>query len=171
MTRVVNLLDVASGEELQHDGFRHHDLPVGPLLGAELLGCSLYDVPPGARNWPYHFHLGNEEWLLVLAGEPTLRDPGGARTLRPGEGVCFPEGPAGPHRAPYGGRGGGGARRGGAGGDPDSDALGAGARPRRARARLLRPRRRPGRRDDPVPRRLVEWAPVPVLVVPDEPQS
>ncbi len=97
MTRVVNLLDVASGEELQHDGFRHHDLPVGPLLGAELLGCSLYDVPPGARNWPYHFHRGNEEWLIVVSGRPTLRTPEGERELAPGDVVNFPEGEGGAH--------------------------------------------------------------------------
>ena len=39
-----------------------------------------------------------EEWLLVLAGTPTLRDPDGEHELEPGDLVCFPEGPEGAHK-------------------------------------------------------------------------
>jgi uncharacterized cupin superfamily protein len=97
VTAVVNLADAAGGEERERSPFHHIDLPVGPLLGAELFGCSLYDVPPGARNWPYHFHVGNEEWLVVVSGRPTLRTPGGERELEPGDVVAFAEGPDGAH--------------------------------------------------------------------------
>ena len=41
---------------------------------------------------------GAEEWLLVVAGRPTLRDPEGEHELRPGDVVCFPEGPEGAHQ-------------------------------------------------------------------------
>ena len=97
MTEVFNLLDGPSGEENDRDGFRHLDRPVGPLLGAELFGCSVYDLPPGQRVWPYHYHVGNEEWLVVVAGRPTLRTPAGERVLEPGEIVGFAEGEAGAH--------------------------------------------------------------------------
>lgn len=97
MTEIVNLLECGPGDELVHEGFRHHDLPIGFLLGAELIGCSVYDVPPGARNWPYHFHVGNEEWLIVVAGRPTLRTPDGECELSSGDVVNFPEGEAGAH--------------------------------------------------------------------------
>jgi len=70
---------------------------VGRELGAELLGCGLYDLPPGERTWPYHYHLGNEEWLIVVAGRPTLRTPEGERELEPGDVAAFPEGEAGAH--------------------------------------------------------------------------
>jgi uncharacterized cupin superfamily protein len=97
MTEVFNLLDGPRGEENERDGFRHMDRPVGPLVAAELLGCSVYDVPPGQRTWPYHYHLGNDEWLVVVAGRPTLRTPGGERVLAPGEIVGFPDGEDGAH--------------------------------------------------------------------------
>jgi uncharacterized cupin superfamily protein len=97
VNEIVNLRECGPGEELEHAGFHHFDLPIGPLLGAEVLGCSVYDVPPGKRNWPYHFHRGNEEWLVVVAGRPTLRTPEGERELAPGDVVAFPEGPAGAH--------------------------------------------------------------------------
>jgi uncharacterized cupin superfamily protein len=71
---------------------------VGRRLGGEHLGASLYELPPGARTFPYHYHSGNEEWLLVVDGKPTLRAPGGERELAPGDVVCFPRGPEGAHQ-------------------------------------------------------------------------
>ena len=35
---------------------------------------------------------------MVVAGRPTLRDPEGEHELRPGDVVCFPEGPEGAHQ-------------------------------------------------------------------------
>lgn len=67
-------------------------------VAGEHLGASLYEVPPGERTWPYHYELGNEELLVVIAGRPTLRDPNGERKLQVGDSVLFPSGPAGAHQ-------------------------------------------------------------------------
>jgi uncharacterized cupin superfamily protein len=95
--KVVNLLDREPGEELAVGPFHQFGERLGPELGAELLGCGLYDVAPGGRMWPYHWHAGNEEWLVVVSGRPTLRTPEGERELEPGDVVNFPEGEAGAH--------------------------------------------------------------------------
>ena len=94
---IVNLLDAERGKQNDREGFRFYDLWVGEQLGAELLGCSLYDVPPGEQLWPYHYHLGNEEWAVVVAGRPTVRTPDGERELASGDIVAFAEGEAGAH--------------------------------------------------------------------------
>ena len=78
-------------------GFEHARASVREALGGELIGCSLYEVPARARLWPFHYHVGNEEWLLVVTGTPTLRTPDGERTLAEGDVVAFPEGEAGAH--------------------------------------------------------------------------
>jgi uncharacterized cupin superfamily protein len=39
-----------------------------------------------------------EEWLIVVAGTPTLRDADGERALGVGDAVCFPTGPRGAHQ-------------------------------------------------------------------------
>ena len=70
---------------------------MGVELGAELLGCTVYELPPGERVFPYHWHLGNEEWLIAVSGRPTLRTPEGERELAPGDVVAFPEGEGGGH--------------------------------------------------------------------------
>ena len=70
---------------------------LGRAAGSEKLGCSLYEVPPGKKAWPYHFHTGNEEALYVLAGEATLRTPEGEYTVSPGSYAAFPTGEDGAH--------------------------------------------------------------------------
>jgi uncharacterized cupin superfamily protein len=66
-------------------------------LGQHLHG-SVYEVAPGLKGFPYHWEAGREEWLLVLAGTPTVRTPEGEHELRPGDLVCFPTGPEGAHQ-------------------------------------------------------------------------
>jgi uncharacterized cupin superfamily protein len=79
-------------------GWHSRAAGVGERLGGSLLGMSVYDLAPGEKTWPYHFELAEEEWALVVAGEPTLRSPGGEQRLRPGDVVCFPPGPEGGHQ-------------------------------------------------------------------------
>jgi uncharacterized cupin superfamily protein len=69
----------------------------GEELGAALWGGTVYDVAPGARVCAYHWHFGEEEWLLVVAGAPTLRTPEGERVLRPWDVAVFVTGEAGAH--------------------------------------------------------------------------
>jgi uncharacterized cupin superfamily protein len=68
---------------------------LGPLLHADRLDATLLDIDPGAESEPYHYVHGQEQWLLVLAGTPTLRHPHGEDRLEPGDVVCCPDGPAG----------------------------------------------------------------------------
>jgi quercetin dioxygenase-like cupin family protein len=87
-----------SGDEDDPPGFQARSASLGASLGAARLGMTVYDLPPGEAVCPYHFHWGDEEWLIVVAGTPTLRTPEGERTLEPGDVVCFPVGPSGAHR-------------------------------------------------------------------------
>ena len=85
-------------DENDREGFRHRATAIGKRLGAELLGGSLYEIPPGEKTWPYHYELGCEEWLIAVSGRATLRGPDGERELAPGDVAVFPEGPAGAHQ-------------------------------------------------------------------------
>jgi len=71
---------------------------VGPLVGGEQLGLSVYEIGPGQSIAPYHYENGDEEWLIVLAGRPTLRTPEGEQELEPWDCAFFPRGEAGAHK-------------------------------------------------------------------------
>jgi uncharacterized cupin superfamily protein len=79
-------------------GFQARRARLGYELGTELIGCSLWELPPGEAAYPYHFHYADEELILVLRGRPTLRTPDGTRELSEGEAVGFPLGEAGAHQ-------------------------------------------------------------------------
>jgi uncharacterized cupin superfamily protein len=70
----------------------------GDVIGASAIGGTVYELGPGQAVCPYHYHHGEEEWLLVLSGSPALRHPEGEETLAAGDVVCFPGGPAGAHQ-------------------------------------------------------------------------
>jgi uncharacterized cupin superfamily protein len=79
------------------EGFRAGLFRFGKQLGAAATGTSVYELPPGVQICPYHYEYGEEEWLIVLAGRPTLRRPDGTETLEPWDVVFFPPGPEGAH--------------------------------------------------------------------------
>ena len=80
------------------EGWRCSGTQVGERIGGELLGATMSQIEPGSRLWPYHTHYLNEEWVIVLRGEPTLRAPDGEHLLKEGDVVCFPRGKKGAHQ-------------------------------------------------------------------------
>ena len=80
----------------QH-GFRYRRARLGYQAGCEQLGVSLYELPSGQATL-YGYHLANEEMLIVLSGNPSIRTPDGWRELREGDLMAFPVGERGSHQ-------------------------------------------------------------------------
>jgi uncharacterized cupin superfamily protein len=79
------------------DGYHAGYAKLGPPIGADLLAGTIYELPPGQSNCPYHYE-SDEEWLIVLEGRLTVRHAEGEEELEPGDLVCFPAGPDGAHK-------------------------------------------------------------------------
>jgi uncharacterized cupin superfamily protein len=73
-------------------------MSVSEPFDATMWGGTLYELAPGKRVSSYHWHFGEEEWLLVVAGTPTLRTPEGEQVLRPWDVAVFVRGDAGAHQ-------------------------------------------------------------------------
>jgi uncharacterized cupin superfamily protein len=95
---MANLFEPEFDADQERPGFTYRRAKLGAQAGAEQLGASLYEVPPGQSTFPYHAHTANEEMLIVLSGRPELRTPDGWRELEPGEVVAFPTGERGAHQ-------------------------------------------------------------------------
>lgn len=76
--------------------FRRKEL--SNAAGGAQLGCSLYELDPGSRSWPLHYHRANEEALYVLAGEGTLRTGEAELSLEAGSFVSLPADERGAHQ-------------------------------------------------------------------------
>jgi uncharacterized cupin superfamily protein len=93
-----NLFSPEFDGEFEREGFAGRRAKLGKAAGAEHLGASLYELTPGCAAFPLHYHLGNEELMIVVEGTPVLRTLDGERTLEPGEVVAFPTGERGAHQ-------------------------------------------------------------------------
>jgi uncharacterized cupin superfamily protein len=95
----VNLFTVEVQKDADDpDGYHTSYARVGPLVEAQQLGLSVYELPPGQSICPYHYENAEEEWLIVLTGRPTLRTPDGEQELGPWDCAFFPTGEAGAHK-------------------------------------------------------------------------
>lgn len=95
---MANLNSPDFDEPREHEGFHARRARVGHQLGAERLGVSLWEIPAGQAAYPYHYHLVEEELVVVLEGSPMLRTPQGLRQLEEGEICSFRRGEQGAHQ-------------------------------------------------------------------------
>ncbi|MFA9516039.1 cupin domain-containing protein [Halopenitus sp. H-Gu1] len=85
-------------EEYDHGEQFFRRKQLSEAVDADDVGCSLYELPPGKRSWPYHYHTANEEALYVLAGTGQLRGEDQTVQLERGDYVTLPADTSGGHQ-------------------------------------------------------------------------
>jgi uncharacterized cupin superfamily protein len=65
---------------------------LGPLAGFTQLGASHVTLKPGAWSSQRHWHFGEDEMVVMIAGEGVLIDDAGETILRAGDCATFPAG-------------------------------------------------------------------------------
>jgi uncharacterized cupin superfamily protein len=65
-----NIYSPQFDESREHDGFTCLRARIGRQAGSERVGASLWELPPGEAAYPYHYHLAEEELVVVLEGRP-----------------------------------------------------------------------------------------------------
>ena len=98
MSATVSIATPVFDEVREHPGFNCLRARLGRQAGSEKLSMSLWDLPAGEAAYPYHFHLAEEEIVVLLEGAPSLRTPAGWREMEVGEVVCFLVGEEGAHQ-------------------------------------------------------------------------
>ena len=93
-----NLGRLEFDDDREWGGFTIRRARLGPQVGVERVGASLWELPAGQAAYPYHYHLTEDEIVIVLEGALSLRTPEGWRELEAGDVVGFPVGEAGAHQ-------------------------------------------------------------------------
>lgn len=65
---------------------------LGQPLGLKRLGCSVVEVPPRMRAFPFHSHRMDDELFIVLDGEGQLRLGEAVHPVRAGDVIGCPSG-------------------------------------------------------------------------------
>ena len=98
--RMVNLADVPVCDQHSPKGkFRlkrqHVSLllggrkDTGPWGGGHPFDVERVTVPPGAANWPFHWHTAQWEFYWVMSGEGRVRTEGGTLRIAVGDCIVF----------------------------------------------------------------------------------
>ena len=95
---VVHVEQVAWKDTALGDRYGWRRKQLGAAAGGVKIGCSLFELPPGRRSYPYHYHCANEEAIYVLEGSGSLRLPGGEITIGPGDYAALPATREGAHQ-------------------------------------------------------------------------
>jgi uncharacterized cupin superfamily protein len=82
-------------QTVDHNGFAFLRKRLGAAAGSQKLGVSWFEIQPGKKAFPLHYHLANEEALYVLEGEGVLRLGDEEHSLRAGDYLAFTPGPPG----------------------------------------------------------------------------
>jgi uncharacterized cupin superfamily protein len=82
-------------QKVDQGGFGFRRKRLGAAAGSKGLGASWFELQPGQKAFPLHFHLANDEAVFILEGEGTLRLGDEEHALRAGDFVAFVPGPPG----------------------------------------------------------------------------
>jgi uncharacterized cupin superfamily protein len=92
MKPILNLADVPLRDGGNGKGFAARLGRIGPLIGAQKLGCMLHIVAAGQKAFPRHAHHTNEEMFFIVSGEGTYRLGEETFPIRAGDIVSAPAG-------------------------------------------------------------------------------
>ena len=95
---VANLGEVPARGFEKGSRFALSNRALGRATGAQAIGCSHYEVPPGRTAFPSHYHCANEESIYILEGSGTLRIGAEQISVGPGDYATFPAGPEYAHQ-------------------------------------------------------------------------
>jgi uncharacterized cupin superfamily protein len=99
-------LDLASIEQTSRTGYpppfdapmaKRHYRRLAPAAGLEDFGVSHVVLEPGGISSQRHWHEGEDEFVVMLAGEAVLIEDEGETVLRPGDCAAFAKGVANGH--------------------------------------------------------------------------
>lgn len=95
--KIANINDIKPVHKAVHASYEYYKYEVAE---ADEGRCevSIYEIPPGKSNYPYHYHVKSEEVFYIISGEGILETPDGDRPIAAGDVVICPPSPKGAHK-------------------------------------------------------------------------
>jgi uncharacterized cupin superfamily protein len=82
-------------QRVEHGDFAFLRKRLGAAAGGKGIGVSWFELQPGKKAFPCHYHLANEEAVYVLEGEGVMRFGDEEHAVHAGDYVALPPGPPG----------------------------------------------------------------------------
>ncbi|MCL2772762.1 MAG: cupin domain-containing protein [Oscillospiraceae bacterium] len=96
---IIKVDEVPANHRNQHEPYEYYKRPlVLPGKESKYSIVSIYEIPPGKSNYPYHYHMQMEEAFYIISGSGIVKTPDGERQITAGDVLFFPTGEKGAHK-------------------------------------------------------------------------
>ncbi|MCQ1529942.1 cupin domain-containing protein [Lutispora saccharofermentans] len=82
----------------EHEPYEYNKYEVTKRSKESQCYVAIYEIPPKKANYPYHYHLKNEEVFYIISGSGLLETPDGNKNISAGDIVVCPPSENGAHR-------------------------------------------------------------------------
>lgn len=82
----------------EHEPYEYYKYEVTERKRGNQCYVAIYEIPPQKANYPYHYHLKNEEVFYIISGNGILETPSGNRTISAGDIIVCPPSEKGAHK-------------------------------------------------------------------------
>jgi len=95
---IINKNAIQSKHKCEHEPYEYYKYEVTKSSNENQCLVSIYEIPPQKANYPYHYHLKNEEVFYIISGEGILETPEGNITISAGDTIICPASEKTAHR-------------------------------------------------------------------------
>jgi uncharacterized cupin superfamily protein len=82
----------------EHETYEYYKYEVTKRNKDSQCYVAIYEIPPQKANYPYHYHLKNEEIFYIISGNGILETPDGDKIISAGDIIVCPPSEKGSHR-------------------------------------------------------------------------
>lgn len=95
---ITNKNSIKPKHRCEHEPYEYYKYEVIKPSDENQSVVSIYEIPPQKANYPYHYHLNNEEVFYIISGEGILETPGGNIRISAGNTIVCPASEKTAHR-------------------------------------------------------------------------
>ena len=96
--RITNKNVIAPDHKCEQEPYEYEKYEVTKRNEGYQCYVSIYEIPPQKANYPYHYHLRNEEVFYIISGNGILETPDGNKAITVGDIIVCPASEKGAHR-------------------------------------------------------------------------
>ncbi|WP_444994864.1 cupin domain-containing protein [Aliikangiella sp. IMCC44359] len=96
--RIENINTIEKNPVGNHKNFSANVGRFGQLFNMKDMSCSVVELKPGNKAWPYHLHYGLEELFIILQGEGSIRYDDEMHPIKSGDVIFTPPGEGTAHQ-------------------------------------------------------------------------
>lgn len=96
--KITNTTKITPSHKGEHEPYEYTKYEVTERRADARCYAAFYRIPPGKANYPYHYHVSNEEVFYIISGQGIIETPEGNRSIASGDVIVCPPGERGAHR-------------------------------------------------------------------------